>query len=119
MRLCAAPEALDDFSEAIERTTLQRGDIERDLDTRLYRVPTAQRDSLRSTIERRFARGRDRSLFGLMNAVTSVARDAGSNDTRWHLEELGGIIARYGSLPLALEDHMADGASLPGTISVV
>lgn len=41
---------------------------------------------------RRFHRDRDQSLYGLMNAVTSVARDTRDPDTRWRLEELGGGI---------------------------
>jgi hypothetical protein len=37
-----------------------------------------------------FAQGIDHSQFGLMNAVTSVARDAKDPELRWRLEELGG-----------------------------
>ena len=40
----------------------------------------------------RFTRGRDDSVFGLINAVTSVARDTRDPETRWRLEELGGSI---------------------------
>ena len=35
---------------------------------------------------------RDRTVFGLMNAVTSVARDTHDPELRWNLEELGGGI---------------------------
>jgi hypothetical protein len=38
----------------------------------------------------RHVRDRDPSLFGLMNAVTSVARDTRDPEMRWRLEELGG-----------------------------
>jgi hypothetical protein len=38
----------------------------------------------------RFDGGDDRSAFGLMNAVTSVARDTRDPEARWRLEELGG-----------------------------
>ncbi len=41
----------------------------------------------------RFDREGDRTLFGLINAVTSTARDAPDPETRWRLEELGGGIA--------------------------
>jgi len=34
----------------------------------------------------------DRTRFGLMNAVTSVARDTRDPEERWRLEELGGSI---------------------------
>ncbi len=40
----------------------------------------------------RFKRDGDPSAFGLMNAVTSVARDETDPRTRWRLEELGGSI---------------------------
>jgi hypothetical protein len=41
----------------------------------------------------RFFIARDTSQFGLMNAVTSVARDTRDAEARWKLEELGGAIA--------------------------
>lgn len=44
-------------------------------------------------ILRRFEQVNDRSAFGLMNAVTSTARDARDPDLRWQLELLGGEIA--------------------------
>jgi hypothetical protein len=40
----------------------------------------------------RFTKGSDRSRFGLMNAVTSLARDTRDPELRWRLEELGGAI---------------------------
>lgn len=40
----------------------------------------------------RFSKDADRSQFGLMNAVTSVARDTRGPETRWRLEEWGGAI---------------------------
>ena len=56
------------------------------------------RSSLRRTISttpqeeilRRFRDAGDRTAFGLMNAVTSVARDQDDPEVRWQLEELGG-----------------------------
>ena len=41
-------------------------------------------------IFQRLAAGRDMTMFGLMNAVTSVARDTRDPELRWRLEELGG-----------------------------
>ncbi len=43
-------------------------------------------------IKDRFFRSGDRSRYGLMNAVTSVARDTTDAEERWNLEELGGQI---------------------------
>ena len=45
---------------------------------------------LQDEIVRRFLGDEDRSAFGLMNAVTSVARDQKKPEVRWRLEELGG-----------------------------
>lgn len=48
--------------------------------------------SLVAAIMDRYLDGGDQSLFGLMNAVTSQARDESSPSLRWRLEELGGGI---------------------------
>jgi hypothetical protein len=56
----------------------------------LSRMPQRHVADLLDRITARFESNRDRSLFGLMNAVTSVARDTPDPDTRWRLEELGG-----------------------------
>ena len=45
-----------------------------------------------SEVFQRFIGEGDRTRFGLMNAVTSTARDASDQDDRWRLEELGGGI---------------------------
>jgi hypothetical protein len=47
----------------------------------------------------RFLGGRDKSRFGLMNAVTSVARDTRDPEVRWRLEEFGGGIAAVVTKP--------------------
>jgi hypothetical protein len=44
------------------------------------------------SIMRQHTLGRDRTRFGLMNAVTSVARDTRDPELRWRLEEFGGGI---------------------------
>jgi hypothetical protein len=52
----------------------------------------------------RFFRDNDRTRFGLMNAVTSLARDTRDPDDRWELEQLGGDIgARLLLTPRPLE----------------
>jgi hypothetical protein len=57
-------------------------------------------DNLVAAVLARFERESDRSAFGLMNAVTSVARDDPDSQTRWRLEELGGgILARLPRTP--------------------
>jgi hypothetical protein len=46
----------------------------------------------RNLVLQRHCRKKDRTVFGLMNAVTSVARDSKDPEERWRLEELGGMI---------------------------
>jgi hypothetical protein len=48
----------------------------------------------------RFRRERDRSRFGLMNAVTATARDTRDPELRWRLEELGGAIPAHLPRPI-------------------
>jgi hypothetical protein len=55
----------------------------------------------------RFMGEADRSRFGLMNAVTSVARDTRDQDTRWRLEELGGGVPVLRPTGPATPSHFA------------
>jgi hypothetical protein len=89
VRLCALPEAF-------EQSVLQaRGAMEREADVMLLWLPLLARvsaqhfPSIFEMITRRLEEGRDRSRFGLMNAVTSTARDTRDPEIRWRLEELG------------------------------
>jgi hypothetical protein len=45
-----------------------------------------------SEILREFINAADNTQFGLMNAVTAVARETKDQDDRWRLEEMGGGI---------------------------
>jgi hypothetical protein len=56
----------------------------------LSRMPAEMAARVAPMVFQRFASGRDMTLFGLVNAVTSVARDTRDPDVRWRLEELGG-----------------------------
>lgn len=64
-----------------------------------------------SDIMARFFRHGDQSRFGLINAVTSVARDAHDPELRWDLEEVGGAIA-IGRMPgpLARSENVCNSA---------
>jgi hypothetical protein len=58
----------------------------------LGRVAAQQHAQIMGEIVRRFFDEGDRTAFGLMNAVTSTARDTRDPELRWRLEELGGSI---------------------------
>src|SRR5262249_47929695 len=55
----------------------------------------------------RFLHEKDRTRFGIMNAITSVARDTRDHVTRWDLEKLGGRIAVM-EIPKTLPDKGAE-----------
>jgi len=64
----------------------------------LRRMPGDLATRFLGQIAGRFIKDGDRSRFGLVNAVTSVARDTADPNHRWRLEEFGG------SLLVALPD---------------
>ncbi len=81
-----------------------RSSVVADVDLALTLLPYLSRlsggssnDIVALMLERFFGDGNS-SRFGLMNAVTSVARDTTDPEDRWRLEELGGGIAA-GILP--------------------
>jgi hypothetical protein len=113
VRACAVEEA---FSAAAGQ---MRSAIDVELDRALTmlpmlaRLPEAMRSRFMGEIMSRFMRDGDRSQFGFMNAVTSLARDTRDPDTRWRLEEFGGgIVASLAPAPLP------DGNAVEALVSV-
>ncbi len=86
----AAPAALDATVGAMRTAAQREADVMAQLMPLLPHMPPGMRASLVRTIVRRFETERDGSVLGLVNAVTSVARDTTDPETRWRLEELGG-----------------------------
>jgi hypothetical protein len=92
VEVCCADEA---FASAVGQT---RSALEREADLVLTLLPHLrhfsgrQQGAIVAMILDRFASGSDSSRFGLMNAVTSLARDTDDPALRWRLEELGGGI---------------------------
>src|SRR5207248_11308595 len=85
----------DAFATAAEQ---MRSALEMEVDLALNLLPMVSRlpahvasQVLPQIVQRFFGEG-DRSRFGLMNAVTSVARDTRDPELRWRLEELGGAV---------------------------
>jgi hypothetical protein len=86
----ASPEAREDTEHELSLS------LARDADFLLTMLPVLARqkdidaDRFLAPILDGWRRGRDRSVFGLMNAVTAVAREAPDQEDRRRLEELGG-----------------------------
>jgi hypothetical protein len=100
IRAAAAPAALEATIVTMRSATQREADVMLQLIPLLPHMPPAMRASLLRTIVRRFEAERDGSVFGLVNAVTSVARDTTDPETRWRLEELGGgMLARLPERP--------------------
>ncbi|MFN2567646.1 MAG: hypothetical protein ABR499_21840 [Gemmatimonadaceae bacterium] len=102
VRACATPATLDATVSTMRSATQRDADVMLHMLPVLPHMPPGVRASLLRTIVRRFEAGRDRSVFGLVNAVTSVARDTSDPEIRWRLEELGGgMLARLPERPRA------------------
>jgi hypothetical protein len=93
VRACCADEVFAEAAERMRTAREARADVALNLMPLLSKLPPRLGAELLSSIMGRFEEGRDRSRFGLMNAVTSVARDARDPDVRWRLEEFGGGLA--------------------------
>ena len=92
VRACAAPEAFAVTTRQMRSATEVEADMALNLLPLLARMRGGMAQRWLSQILQRFSADDDRSVFGLMNAVTSVARDVRDQNARWHLEELGGSI---------------------------
>jgi hypothetical protein len=100
IRAAAAPAALEAAVGAMRSAAQREADVMVQLMPLLPHMPPGMRASLVRTIVRRFEAERDGSVLGLVNAVTSVARDTSDPETRWRLEELGGgMLARVPGRP--------------------
>ncbi len=98
-----------------------RSATEREADVVLAMLPHFVRSRFGSSlagailarIERMFSGETDRSLYGLMNAVTAVAREEREPRTRWRLEELGGGIPALLLPPRPVIDTLTPASSPP------
>ncbi len=92
IRACCSEEAFAASAEGMRSAREAEADLALMVTPMLATLPPKVVESLIRAIFGRFREERDRSRFGLMNAVTSVARDTRDPDLRWRLEELGGGI---------------------------
>ena len=92
VRVSSAQEAFLSATAEMRSATDQSVDLVLQLLPLLSRLPAEHRSFVLDRILGEFGDQRDWSAFGLMNAVTSVARDTRDPELRWDLEELGGAI---------------------------
>lgn len=58
----------------------------------LDRVPADHREHIIAMLAREFETTNDGTYYGVMNAITAVARETSDHETKWQLEEFGGSI---------------------------
>jgi len=92
IQACSAEEAFTTAAEQMRSALEAEVDIALNLLPTLSRMPSHVAAQLVPQIVQRFFGEGDRSRFGLMNAVTSLARDTRDPELRWRLEELGGAV---------------------------
>jgi hypothetical protein len=90
IRTCAQPEVFASATRQFSMTAYVETSSSVFTLLMLSAFSRGSQAALRAEIIERFFRDGDRSLFGLVNAVTSVARDQREPEVRWRLEELGG-----------------------------
>jgi hypothetical protein len=92
VRVCCEDEAFTEASGDMASARDKVADVTLNILPVLSRLRPELGTQIFSMIVERFFDGEDASRYGLMNAVTSVARDTADPDVRWDLEELGGGI---------------------------
>jgi hypothetical protein len=92
IRACSAEEAFTEAAAEIRSAREAGVDLALNMMPLLSRLPHRVGAQIFSDIMDRFKKGSDSSRVGLMNAVTSVARDTPDPELRWRLEEFGGGI---------------------------
>jgi hypothetical protein len=113
IRACAAPEAFERVIDDMHSTLRINAEMALQMLPMLARLPRHMIGQFLPEVFRRFAADTDRSAFGVINAVTSAARDARDPDTRWRLEVVGGSLPALlrASSPVAPESAVV---AVPG-----
>jgi len=89
---CAEPEVFTRQIGQLRTAAEQQADVILNLLPFLRRMPIHSAAQLVQSIRSRFEAEGDRTTYGLMNAVTSTARDTRDPHLRWQLEEIGATI---------------------------
>ena len=100
IRACCGDEAFAADVELMAAARDAEADMFLNLMPHLSRLGPVRGKALMLQVMRRFRRDKDRSRYGLMNAVTATARETRDPAVRWRLEELGGGIAAAVTRPV-------------------
>jgi hypothetical protein len=89
---CAQEQVFTESIGRLRKAAYTQVDELLNLIPHLAPLKEAGMDEFVAQVLERFVSAGDRTQFGLMNAVTSLARDTREPEDRWRLEELGGGI---------------------------
>jgi hypothetical protein len=95
VRECCCDEAFALATSQMRAARDAEADLTLNLMPMLSKLPRAHAARIVQDILAHFHRDKDRSRYGLMNAVTATARQSRDPDVRWRLEELGGAIPAW------------------------
>jgi hypothetical protein len=106
IQACGDPAAFADAVSMMQRAVRQPVGMTIDMFSMLDEMRRWD-DAVSVEMFARFNREHDRSAFGLVNALTSIARDTPDPERRWRIEELGGRLLAL--IPAdQREDELAD-----------
>jgi hypothetical protein len=106
IQACGNPRYVAQSTEAMRGAAEMQADAMLWILPQLIRMSGVEREHYVSMVLDRFAEGRDRSVYALVNAVTSVARDTKDPEVRWQLESVGGRLLEMAPA-LASGDNIA------------
>ncbi|MFQ5942763.1 MAG: hypothetical protein ACE5JF_04345 [Anaerolineales bacterium] len=92
VQVCIQEQDFESYAEKMKRARGLFPDPRLTLMPHLSRLPADQASDILAETHRRFAAGADESRYGLINAVTSLARDTRNPELRWSLETTGGAL---------------------------
>jgi hypothetical protein len=92
IQMCCSEELFTAAAEQMRQARDMQPDIALSLMPHLGRLSRNQIERVMDVVFNQWAKSTDRSRFGLMNAVTALARDTADPEARWRLEELGARI---------------------------
>jgi hypothetical protein len=90
VRACSGEHILADAAARMRAMADTEADTALSLLPAVLDLPRPQAAQWFDAIQARLERRPDRSRYGLMNAITSLARDIADPEARWRLEEAGG-----------------------------
>jgi hypothetical protein len=90
VRACCSDEAFSTTVLEMRSALETEADVVLQLMPMVARLPQHLATQIMADVFERFEAAKDRSRFGLVNAVTSLARDTREPEMRWRLEKIGG-----------------------------